>query len=49
LGSVAPAGYYRSTYQSKRYTIREFGRFFSILEYVERGATNFQDLIVVTK
>jgi SAM-dependent methyltransferase len=49
LGAVVPAGYYRSTYQSRRHTLREFGRFFSILEYVERGAGNFQDLIVVTK
>jgi hypothetical protein len=49
LDGIAPTDYYRGTYQSKEYTLREFGRYFSILEYVERGATNLQDLIVLRK
>ena len=49
LVGIAPKGYYRGTYQAKDYTIREFGRYFQILEYVERGAMNFQDLVVVRK
>jgi SAM-dependent methyltransferase len=49
LGVIAPRGYYRSTYQSKKYTLGEFSRLFLVLEYVERGATNFQDLIVARK
>jgi len=48
LVAVAPRGYYRVTYQSQEYTRREFGRFLSILEYVELGAIN-QDLIVMRK
>lgn len=49
LVGIAPEGYYRGTYQAKDYTIREFGRYFQVLEYVERGAMNFQDLIVLRK
>ena len=49
LDGIAPAGYYRGTFQAKEYTIREFGRYFQVLEYIERGAMNFQDLIVLRK
>jgi hypothetical protein len=49
LDGVAPKNYYRGTYQSKDYTVREFGRYFQVLEYIERGAGNFQDLIVLRK
>jgi len=49
LGNVAPQGYYRAVIQSKGYTIREYSRFFEILEYIERGARNYQDLIVMKK
>jgi len=49
LGDIVPENYYRSTFQSKEYTLREFGKYFTPLEYVERGATNMQDLIVLRK
>ena len=49
LDGIAPAGYYRGTFQAKDYTIREFGRYFQVLEYVERGGMNHQDLIVLRK
>jgi SAM-dependent methyltransferase len=49
LDGIAPKGYYRATYQAKNYTIREFGKYFHVLEYIERGGMNFQDLIVLRK
>lgn len=48
LGTIAPPGYYRATYQSEAYTRREFGAYFRILEYVERAAI-IQDLVVMKK
>jgi SAM-dependent methyltransferase len=49
LTGIAPAGYYRGTYQSKDYTIHEWSRYFEILEYVERGTANIQDLILMRR
>lgn len=49
LDTIAPKGYYRATYQAKEYSIREFGKYFQVLEYIERGAMNFQDLVVLRK
>lgn len=49
LGEVAPQGYYRGVIQSKGYTIREYSRFFDIVEYIERGVRNYQDLVVMKK
>jgi SAM-dependent methyltransferase len=48
LDSIAPAGYYRATYQSREYTLREFSKFFEVLEYLDRGMF-FQDLIVLRR
>jgi hypothetical protein len=47
LEGIAPENYYRGTYQAQEYTVREFGKYFKVLEYVERGADNLQDLIVL--
>ena len=49
LGGVAPSGYYRLTYQTRDYTLREFGRQFEILDYVERGLCGHQDLVVMRR
>jgi SAM-dependent methyltransferase len=49
LGSIAPKGYYRGVFQSKEYTIKEWSRYFEILEYKERGGANYQDLIVMRR
>jgi SAM-dependent methyltransferase len=49
LNGIAPADYYRTTFQSEHYTRREFGKFFEIVEYAPRGATNFQDLVLMRK
>jgi len=49
LDGIAPDNYYRGTFQTKEYTLREFGKYFDIVEYIERGATNFQDLLIMRK
>lgn len=49
LDGVAPKGYYRSVFQTEAYTLREYSRFFDILEYIEAGGTGFQDLLVMRK
>jgi hypothetical protein len=48
LEGIAPAAYYRATYQAKEYSLRELGRHFEILAYLE-NATNWQDLAVLRK
>lgn len=47
LNGIAPNGYYRGVFQSKEYTIREWANYFEILEYKERVASNYQDLVVM--
>ncbi len=49
LDGIAPKGYYRGTFQSPEYTRREFGKYFSVLDYLEAGATNHQDIVVLRK
>lgn len=49
LDGIAPEGYYRATFQSQEYTKRVYGKYFEILEYVERGWSNYQDLVVMKK
>jgi len=49
LDGIAPDGYYRVTYQTQEYTKSVFGRHFDILEYVERGFLNYQDIVVMNK
>jgi ubiquinone/menaquinone biosynthesis C-methylase UbiE len=49
LKGIAPDGYYRTTYQSKAHTQREFARHFKILEYIDYGMGNLQDLVVMRK
>ena len=49
LDGIAPKGYYRGVFQTKEYTLKEWARFFEILEYKEREAGNYQDLIVMRK
>ncbi len=47
IGEVAPPGYYRSVFQTKEYTLREWSRYFEILECRMGGAGNHHDLIVM--
>lgn len=49
LGDIAPKDYYRSTYQTPEYTRREFGNYFEVLDYIEKGSLNFQDMVVMRK
>jgi SAM-dependent methyltransferase len=49
LDGIAPEGYYRGTFQRKDYTCREFARYFKIMEYIELGMGNLQDLVVMRK
>jgi SAM-dependent methyltransferase len=49
LDGIAPKGYYRGVYQTREYTTRAWSRSFEILEYVERGMGNFQDLVVMRR
>jgi SAM-dependent methyltransferase len=46
LDDVAPAGYYRSTFQSESYTRRSWTPWFDVVEYSVRGIGNNQDLVV---
>jgi SAM-dependent methyltransferase len=49
LDGVAPANYYRTTYQSQSYTVAEFGKHFRVVEYLPRADGSLQDLIVLQK
>ena len=49
LNGIAPEGYYRGTFQSREYTLREWSKYFEIVEYIERGISNHQDLIVMRR
>ena len=49
LDGVAPQGYYRAVLQARAHTLREFAKYFEIVEYIERGAGNYQDLVVMRR
>lgn len=49
LDDIAPPGYYRSTFQSRRYTARAWRRYFDVLEYIDAGAFQYQDIVVLRK
>ena len=49
LDGIAPAGYYRGVFQSRSYTMKEWGKHFRILDYIDRGMGNFQDLVIMQK
>lgn len=46
---VTPLGYYRSTFQSRAFTEKFWGRRFEVLEYSDAAIFNFQDLVVLRK
>jgi len=47
LEGIAPAGYYRGVFQTKKYTMREWSKTLDVLEYREGGVGNYQDLVVL--
>lgn len=46
---ILPDGYYRNVYQTREYTLRKWSRHFEIVEYIERGLMNHQDLVVMRR
>jgi len=46
---IAPPGYYRGVFQTRDYTVREWSKSFEILDYIERGMGNYQDLVVMRR
>jgi len=48
LDGIAPAGYYRATYETGTYTRKSFGKHFDVLELGE-GGVGVQDLVVARK
>jgi SAM-dependent methyltransferase len=49
LGNVASSEYYRSTFQSRQYTEREWGKHMDVIDFVEGGINNFQDIWVLRR
>ena len=47
LKHVASGDYYRSTFQSRDWTTKEWSRWFDVIDYVEAGINNFQDIFVM--
>jgi SAM-dependent methyltransferase len=49
LDGIAPAGYYRMTFQTRRYTRRAWTQHFAVVDYVIRGLNGYQDLVVLRR
>lgn len=49
LDGIAPAGYYRATYQTEAFTRAQWGRVLTVREYVAGGLGNWQDLVVLRR
>lgn len=49
LDEILSNDYYRGTFQKRAYTERVFGEYFELLDYIEGGALNFQDLVVLRR
>ena len=47
LDGIAPPGYYRSVFQTREHTTREWSGDFEIVDYIERGLNGHQDLVVM--
>lgn len=48
LDGIAPDGYYRGSFQTRAYTLREWSRYFEILEFSE-GGLGYHDLVVMRR
>lgn len=49
LDGIAPDGYYRGVFQTKRFTLREWSRILDVVEFRDAGVGNYQDLVVLKK
>jgi SAM-dependent methyltransferase len=48
LNGIAPDGYYREAFQTRAYTLREWSRYFEVLDFAEGGLA-YQDLVVMRR
>src|SRR5439155_351216 len=49
LGDLVETGYYNSTFQTRKYTIREWSKHLKMVDYIVGGMHNYQDLAVMQK
>jgi SAM-dependent methyltransferase len=49
LDGIAPADYYRATWQTEAYTFKNWTQKFAILEYREAGLDNLQDMVIMKR
>lgn len=49
LKGVAPDGYYRTVFVTPEYVRNQWTEILSVLDYIEQGASNFHDLVVMKK
>jgi SAM-dependent methyltransferase len=49
LRGVAPEGYYRGVYQTPNWTRRAFSPYLEVLDILEAGMQNYQDLVILRK
>ena len=49
LDGIAPDGYYRMTFQTKRYTRQAWTKHFTVLDHIIRGLNGHQDLVVLRR
>ncbi len=47
LGDVASGDYYKSTYQTNEHTFDTWSDYFDIVDYIEGGLHNFQDIYIL--
>lgn len=49
LDGIAPPGYYRMTFQTRRYTRKTWPQHFTVLDHIVRGLNGHQDLVVLRR
>lgn len=49
LDGIAPADYYRATYQTEAFTRARWGRVLAVRDYIAGGLGNWQDLVVLQR
>ncbi|MEZ5963214.1 MAG: class I SAM-dependent methyltransferase [Planctomycetota bacterium] len=49
LTHVASGDYYRSTFQTREWTTRRWGQWFEVVDFVQAGINNFQDVFVLRR
>jgi len=49
LAGIAPSGFYRAVFQTRKYTSRKWRKSFEIVDYIARGLNGHQDLVVMRR